>query len=199
MLTIALTGNIGSGKTTVANLFAECGAPIVDTDQLSREAVLPGSEALSKIVARFGDSILLPSGELNRQQLRGVIFDAPNERVWLENVLHPIIRQKAKDILEKLNTPYALYVVPLLLDREPTSFIQRILVVDTPLELQRTRVLGRDQISEESLQKILVAQTSREKLLAAADDIIVNDHSLEHLKTQVIQLHQFYLSMTMRD
>jgi dephospho-CoA kinase len=196
MFTIALTGNIGSGKTTVANLFAELGIPIIDSDQLSREAVLPGSDALKQITARFGKDILLQDGTLNRKALREIIFNAPNERIWLEGLLHPLIIQTTEQILDKLTAPYAIYVVPLLIGRNnPRPFIQRILVVDIPPEIQATRVLQRDQITDEALKKILVAQASRDELLRLADDVIVNDKSLENLKVQVLNLHHKYLSL----
>ncbi|MCD6048197.1 MAG: coaE [Gammaproteobacteria bacterium] len=196
MFTIALTGNIGSGKTTVANLFAELGVPIIDTDQLSREAVLPSSEALKQIIARFGEKVLLPDGALDRKALREIIFNAPSERIWLESLLHPIIIHAAEQKLQALTAPYAIYVVPLLIGRNnPRSFIQRILVVDVPPEIQAARVLQRDQVTENILKKILAAQASRDELLRLADDIIVNDKNLEDLKMQVLNLHHKYLAL----
>ena len=196
MLTIALTGNIGSGKSTVAELFAAQAVPVVDTDLLAREAVLPGTEALAKIVAHFGQGILFQDGQLNRNEVKEKIFSFPEEKLWLENLLHPLILERAKAQLSTLTAAYAIYVVPLLVGREPTDFIQRILVVDAPPELQAQRVITRDQIPPTTFAAILATQANRDALLLAADDIIVNDASLESLKQQVLILHKKYLSLS---
>jgi dephospho-CoA kinase len=195
MLTVALTGNIASGKSTVAQYFSELGAPIIDTDQLAREAVLPESHALEKIVARFGSDILLAEGTLNRKALREKIFSSREDRLWLEKLLHPIIREKAQQLLVSLNTPYAIYIVPLLAGREPNAFIQRVLLVDLPIELQHSRAFTRDKLTAEMFEKILQAQASRDELLRIADDIIVNDKNFDHLKSQVLALHEKYLAL----
>lgn len=198
MLVIGLTGGIGSGKTTVANLFAVKGIPIIDTDQLARDVTQPNHPGLTAIVEKFGTGILLADHSLNRRELRNIIFADARQRLWLEKLLHPLIREemsKQLNLLEKSANPsaYCIVVIPLLFENEPNPLIQKTLAVDSPKVHQIARTKKRDQVSEDDVEAIMRTQVSQQHRLEHADDIIYNDSTLEHLSEQVDQLHQKYL------
>jgi dephospho-CoA kinase len=199
MHVIGLTGGVGSGKTTVANLFAEYGTPIIDADRIARELVEPGQPALQRVVQDFGDEILNSDGTLNRKQLRELIFHDSGRRKQLEAMLHPLIRENMLQQLESLSAPYAILVVPLLVDTGNWEMMDRILVVDTEEDLQIERVMERDSVSQEHAESIVDIQVSRQERLAAADDVIENTGSIEDLKTQVKRLHEFYLNLEQQE
>ncbi|MDF2866910.1 MAG: dephospho-CoA kinase [Gammaproteobacteria bacterium] len=196
MFIIGLTGGIGSGKTTVANYFAELGITIIDADQVAREVVEPGTAAFQQIIAKFGQVILTADGQLNRSKLREFIFADANLRQWLENLVHPQIRSRMRELSKQATSPYCILVIPLLLENKPNELVQRILVVDSPEALQVSRTQARDHLTAGQVISIMVTQMTRSQRLAAADDIIVNDGNLASLKQQVIKMHQKYLSMT---
>lgn len=195
MLKVYLTGGIGSGKTLVSDLFAEKGIPVIDTDLISRELVQPGQTALQEIQDTFGADILTSSGELDRRKLRERIFQNPAARDSLEAILHPKIYAETERRLTRLNSPYALIVVPLLVETGKTERADRILVVDTPPELQKARVRNRDNVSDEQIEQILASQASREERLNLTDDIIENDGTIEDVRQQVDLLHEKYLKL----
>ncbi len=195
MLVVGLTGSIGSGKSTVAELFAKLGVPVIDADILSREVTEPHTPAHGKIVAHFGHQILNADGGLNRGLLRKIIFNQPEERRWLESLLHPIILERMQSDIAKCQAPYCLAVIPLLLESDATSFIQRILVVDLPEEIQLERAKLRDNSTSEQIKAIIDTQIPRTARLARADDIINNAGTPDQLVAQVHDLHQQYLKM----
>lgn len=190
MLVIALTGGIGSGKSTVTQLFEQLGAPVIDTDKLARDVVMQGTPGLAAIIQRFGENILHPHGELNRGALRQQVFQYPTDKIWLEQLLHPLIRQKMAQSLKSLSAAYCLVSIPLLFETTPNTLIQHILVIDTSESLQIARTIQRDQISAEQVQKIMAQQVSRRHRLIGADDVIYNYKNIEDLKPQVQRLHQ---------
>lgn len=192
MLAVGLTGGIGSGKSRVSDAFARLGVPVIDTDIIARELVAPGQPALDEIRAAFGDTVFTAEGELDRRALRQRIFSQPDQRRKLEAILHPRIRAEVRRQTAALSAPWVLIVIPLLLESGQGDLVQRVLVVDAPVELQRARTTQRDQISEEEVDRILAAQLSREQRLAAADDVIVNDGSLADLQQQVEKHYHFY-------
>ena len=192
MLAVGLTGGIGSGKSRVSDAFARLGVPVIDTDIIARELVAPGQPALDEIRAAFGDAVFTAEGELDRRALRQRIFSQPDQRRKLEAILHPRIRAEVRRQIAALSAPWVLVVIPLLLESGQGDLVQRVLVVDAPVELQRARTTQRDQISEEEVDRILAAQLSREQRLAAADDVIVNDGSLADLQQQVEKHYHFY-------
>lgn len=192
MLVIGLTGGIGSGKSTVAEMFAALGVPIIDMDHIARHVVEPGQPALTQITHEFGTNILDAEGHLNRRRLRQLIFDSAEKRRRLEAILHPLIRQETERQLAKLDTAYCVIVIPLLLEANQRSLVDRILVVDVPETLQITRTMQRDGASTEEVQKILVAQLDRNSRLAAADDVIDNSAGLEQTRIRVAELDQQY-------
>ena len=191
---IGLTGGIGSGKTAVSDTFKSLGIDIVDADVSSRRVVEKGQPALDDIQAHFGDGILDSENKLDRTKLREIIFKNPQERVWLEKLLHPKIAEHIKDQLESSNSPYCVLVSPLLLETEQKSYCSFVLVVDVPEESQIARTAKRDDVSEEQVKNIISAQIDREKRLEQADEIIINDGSMEELKEKVVVLHTKYLS-----
>jgi dephospho-CoA kinase len=195
MLVVGLTGGIGSGKSTVADFFSQLDVPIIDSDQLARDSVLPGTEALKNITEHFGQTILLKNGELDRKQLREKIFASKQERQWLENLLHPIIRQLMAKRLATIEAKYCIVQIPLLVNQEANPLIQRILLVDSDQILQQQRVQKRDQLEPKMIQAIIASQANREELLDAADDRISNNGSLDDLKQQVLTLHQKYAAL----
>ncbi|PMB55048.1 dephospho-CoA kinase [Coxiella endosymbiont of Rhipicephalus microplus] len=197
MLRIGLTGGIGSGKSTITNYFAKLGIPIIDADKITHEIMISSQVVLKKIVAHFGKKVLNRENSLNRSQLRRLIFKYPQERRWLENLLHPLIISIMKNKLEKINSPYCILVIPLLAKaRHLINFLDRILVVDIPkfLQIQRTKI--RDHLSDKQIKLIFESQTSREDQLAIANDVIVNDKTLSALYEAVLQLHTQYLKFS---
>lgn len=195
---VGLTGGIGSGKSTIANLFVELGIPIVDADIVAREVVEKGSPLLAQIAEHFGKSILTEEGELNRAELRKKVFADENEKNWLNHLLHPAIRERMLAQLNSQTAPYTLFVVPLLIENKLTTLCDRVLVIDVKPETQLARASSRDHNNIQQIQAIMNAQVSREERLKWADDIISNDaklpENLPHLKQKVLELHQFYLS-----
>ncbi|GKW17106.1 dephospho-CoA kinase [Pectobacterium carotovorum subsp. carotovorum] len=192
---VALTGGIGSGKSTVADEFAKIGATIVDADIIARQVVEPGKPALDTIRIRFGDAILNIDGSLNRTALRQRIFSSPEEKQWLNNLLHPLIHQETQALFQAASAPYILWVVPLLVENGLQQRAQRILVVDVDKETQLARTLARDGISQQQAENILAAQATREQRLAYADDIIDNSRCPNVLAPQVAELHRQYLKL----
>ena len=187
---IGLTGGIGSGKTAVSDTFEELGIAVVDADLASRVVVEKGKPCLEEITKHFGSEILTENEELDRAKLREIIFQSEEEKYWLESLLHPAIARQIQDELSASTSPYTILVSPLLLETNQKDFCDKVLVVDVPVELQMERTLKRDGVSEQQVKSIIKAQISREKRLELADEIIVNDGSLEDLQLAVKNLHQ---------
>lgn len=191
---IGVTGGIGSGKSTVARAFGELGIGWVDADDVAREVVAPGEPALAAIAERFGSQVIDSDGCLNRAALRQIIFEDPSQRVWLESVTHPRIRERLLAHLAELSalSPYVLLVSPLLFESGQDRLVQRTLVVDIPEDEQLARTLARDHVSETQVRAILAAQLSRDERLARADDVIDNSHGIDDTRQQVSALDQRY-------
>ncbi|RXJ72471.1 dephospho-CoA kinase [Veronia nyctiphanis] len=196
---IGLTGGIGSGKTTVSDLFAEQGVDVVDADIIARQVVEPGTEGLNKIADKFGSGMLTDEGTLNRSALREHIFSHPEDKEWLNQLLHPIIRQKMKDDCQQATSPYCLLVVPLLVENNLISLIDRLLVVDVSEETQIKRTVQRDGVSRQQVENILASQASRDARKKAADDLITNEDNSDTLKEQVVVLHNKYLTLATQE
>ncbi|WP_020207943.1 dephospho-CoA kinase [Gilvimarinus chinensis] len=194
-LIIGLTGGIGSGKSAAADLFAGYGVTVVDADIAAREVVEPGTICLAAIAAHFGADILLPNGELNRRALREIIFNDPQAKTWLEDLLHPAIRKLIIQQLGEAPSPYALLVSPLLLETDQHQLTSRILVIDCEESEQIQRAAARDNSDAERIKAIMATQLARTQRLAKADDILHNHGSLEDLVPQVEALHQEYLQL----
>lgn len=193
MFVIGLTGGIGSGKTTVAELFFSLGVPVIDTDQIAHRLTEKGQPALSSIRKQFGDQIFHSDGSLNRQALAKQIFNDEQARQQLQTILHPAIWREVEAQLQVLNADYCLVVIPLLLETGNQERVDRILVVDTTEELQLSRTRQRDQRSDDDIRAILASQVDRRTRLKQADDIIDNTANPgEPLVLQVNKLHQKY-------
>lgn len=195
---IALTGGIASGKSIVADMFAERGAAIIDTDVIARELVQPGGAALEEIRERFGDQFIGPSGDLDRAAMRKLIFNNDQSRQDLEAILHPRIGAEVRRQAEIADGHYQVIVVPLLLGSPLLHYVDRVLVVDCEETTQLERLLARDAETAEQARRILAAQAGREERLAIADDIISNDGSISDTKRQVKKLDKRYRSLARR-
>ncbi len=193
MFRVGLTGGIASGKTTVANLLKELGAGLVDTDAVAREVVALGEPGLEAVTALFGPGILFESGELNRGALRAIVFRDEEKRRELESILHPLIRARTLGLIDELDAPYAVIVVPLLVETAFDEIVDRVLVVDCPLGIQRERLMRRDKMSAAEATSMLAAQADRETRNARADDLLDNSGDLAAIRNQVNSLHGDYL------
>ncbi|MBX9562512.1 dephospho-CoA kinase [Aeromonas hydrophila] len=195
MYVVAITGGIGSGKTTVANQFAELGIEVVDADVIAREVVEPGTPALAAIAAHFGSEVITPAGQLDRRRLRERVFTDPQAKGWLNALLHPLIRTEMQRQCAAARSPYCLLVVPLLVENRLTALANRVLVIDVDEATQIERTCRRDGVSREQTQAILAAQASRAERLAAADDVLDNQNGTpEAIKSRILALHETYLA-----
>lgn len=195
MLIIGLTGGIGSGKSTVAKHFKELGIEVVDADQKSRDVVEPGQPALFKIAEKFGSDILLDDGHLDRAKLRGIIFSSDEDRLWLESLLHPLIRDSIKSDLESASSAYVILESPLLFETDQHQMINHSLLVDVSEDTQIQRTCDRDDNNEEQVKRIISAQMPRSLKQEKADYIIDNEVSLDTLETSVKNFHQQFLML----
>ena len=193
--TVALTGGIASGKSAVSDRFAALGARVIDADRVSRELVAPGGTALEEIVAAFGADALADDGTLDRRRMRERVFADADARHRLEAILHPRVRDELRRRAASA-TPYALLVIPLLVESGHYAWVDRVLVVDVPRELQHQRLLARDGITPELADAMLDAQASRAQRLELANDVIANDGSLAELDRKVALLHERYLALS---
>ena len=195
MFVVGLTGGIGSGKSTVAGMFAALEIDLIDADVAAREVVAPGTTALAEIVEHFGPDILMADGSLDRRGLRRIIFHQKQEKHWLETLLHPLIRRWLTQQISDRRSAYCLLISPLLLETGQAEMVDRILVVDVSVETQIARTLARDGGEESTVRAIIAAQIGRNQRLEHGDDIIDNDLPLQTLRQRVETLHQQYLAM----
>jgi dephospho-CoA kinase len=195
-LVVGVTGGIGSGKTTIANLFGELGASIIDTDDIARELTAPGGAALPAIVEQFGSHVLAPDGGLDRAVMRRRVFADTGARRALESILHPLIGHRADIECTRAAAPYVLLLVPLLV--ETGSFlakVSRVLVIDCPVQTQIERVMRRNGLAEAEVRAIIASQASREERLAVADEVLHNEGDLPTIRQAVLALHEKYLTL----
>jgi dephospho-CoA kinase len=195
VFTVVLTGGIASGKTAVSHLFEELGVPVIDTDRIARELVEPRMPALKAIVKAFGAECLDPGGGLDRRKMRSVIFSDPAAKSRLEAILHPLIGAEVLRRISKLEAAYCIVVIPLFAESSAYTWIDRVLVVDAQEDTQIARVMERDGIDRSLAESILASQASRPDRLALADDVIVNEGTLEELTERVQELHLAYLRL----
>lgn len=199
MLIIALTGGIGSGKTTVSEIFKSKNIPIIDTDVIARQIVEQDKPAYIEILKIFGKEILNKDNSINRQALRKLIFSSTEKRLQLESILHPVIWQEVKSQLSSLTSPYCIIVVPLLfenLTKITAVKFDRILVIDAEEDIQIKRSQKRDNSDIEVIKNIMKSQVSRQIRIDAADDIILNTENLDSLNKKVDSLHQQYIKLS---
>lgn len=194
---VALTGGIASGKTAVSDRFATLGVPVIDTDVIAHQVVVPGQAALQAIATRFGNDILLEDGNLNRRLMRQMIFSNPVAKKDLEQILHPAIRAQVQQQIAQVTAPYCLVVIPLFTETGTYDWVDRVLVVDVDEQTQVQRVMQRDNVSREQAEAALKAQTSRQARLALADDVIENNGSMDDLDDEVERLHGLYTRLAL--
>lgn len=198
MLIIGLTGGIGSGKSQASQWFESQGIQIVDADIIARGIVKKNSPTLNKIINKFGNEILDENGELNRRKLREIVFNKPQALMDLEQITHPAIRERAKQLLAQSTSSYTILVAPLLLEASEAglaNLCHRILVIDSNEQNQITRASQRDRQSVEKIQHIMANQLSRQERLVRAHDVVDNNQDIQHLNAQLAKLHELYLSM----
>lgn len=196
---VGLTGGIGCGKTTVANMFAELGATLVDTDEIAHALTAPGGAAMAALVAEFGPAYATAEGALDRARMRELVFSDPAAKQRLEAILHPRIRDAALAAAALATGPYVIFVVPLLIESGTwRARVTRVLAIDCPEELQVARVMARNGLTEEQVRAIMATQVTRAERLAAADDVVANDGDLDTLRPQIARLHAQYLAFSER-
>jgi dephospho-CoA kinase len=197
---IGISGGIGSGKTTVTDMFAKHGIDVIDADVIAREVVEPGSPALKAIVDKFGQSVLNHSGgsslgTLDRAKLRTLVFNDNETKSWLNQLLHPAIMQQMLLQTQQAKSAYCLLSVPLLVENKLYEQVDRVVIVDVDEQIQLQRTLVRDKTNEQQIRAIMRAQVTRQQRLAVADDIIDNNGKVGDLAKQITQLHKKYLQM----
>jgi dephospho-CoA kinase len=197
-LIVGLTGGIGSGKSTVTDIFQQLGIPVIDADVIAHALVEPGQPALGEIIKAFGPDSVNASGVLDRNRLRELVFSDPEQRRRLEAILHPKIRREIIALTANIRTPYCIVVIPLLLETDQRDLVDRILVVDTGVDNQIARVTMRNSLPRREIMAIITAQASRDRRLAAADEVIDNNGSLAELKNQVRAQHEKYLKIALK-
>ncbi len=195
-LKIGVTGGIASGKTTVTNLFADKGVTIIDADVIAREIVMPGEPALEKIVDKFGKEVLQHDGSLDRSKLREIVFATAATKDWLNALLHPMIREKMLNDSENATSSYCILSIPLLFENGLDKIVDRVLVIDTPEEMQLKRALQRDGSSSQVIKQIMRSQVSRKARLEGADEVIDNSGDIAFMYSQVETLHKKYLELS---
>lgn len=198
-LIVGLTGGIGSGKTTVSDLFANKGIEIIDADVIAREVVTPGQPALAQIIQRFGEEVIDNSGALDRKALRQIVFSDPDAKQWLNHLLHPLIRKRMLQACQQATSDYCILSVPLLVENQMTAMVDKVLVVDLPESVQLARASRRDDSDQQEIRRIMDAQASRAERLAVADDIIDNSGIPDALHKQVDTLHQYYSDLVLNN
>jgi dephospho-CoA kinase len=200
MLTIGLTGGIGSGKSEVAGIFERLGVPVIDADLIAHQLVEPGTEALAEVINHFGEAVLTPEGKLDRSRLAEIVFNDSRKKQQLENIIHPRVRERIRAFKnEHRDQPYILVVIPLLLESGQHDLVDRVLVVNAAEAIRISRVLARDRRSERQIRSIISNQVNDAARQAAADDSIDNNGTLDDLEQSVRQLHQQYISLTRSD
>lgn len=192
---VGLTGGIGSGKSAAADMFRALGVDVIDADAIAREVVEPGQPALSDIVSHFGDNLLTAQGRLDRAALRKIVFSNPDQKSWLENLLHPLIADLLQRRLNETQSPYAILESPLLFETEQHRLVARVLAIDVSEETQLSRTLDRDGGDAELIRSIIGSQIKRADRIRLADDLLPNEGNLEQLRSGVETLHRKYRKM----
>ncbi|MFT7472677.1 MAG: dephospho-CoA kinase [Kiritimatiellia bacterium] len=192
---VGLTGGIGSGKSAAAEIFRTCGIEVIDADSLAREVVELGQPALSDIATHFGSDILTAEGHLDRATLRKIVFSNPEQKSWLENLLHPLIAELLQRRLNATKSPYAILESPLLLETDQYKLVDRVIVIDVNEKIQIDRSVRRDGSDEAVIRSIIASQIDRAGRIQHADDLVSNEEGLEQLREKIEALHNKYLGM----
>ena len=193
---IGLTGGIGSGKSSAGMLFTELGIDVVDTDDLARECIAFGTPGSKLLVEKFGDVILDSNKKIDRKKLRKIIFEHSHHKSFVESIIHPEVARKVNAFITSSNSIYKIIIVPLLFETNSQQNYQRVLLIDSPEEIQIERASARDGVDQDSIKSIINNQLSRSEKLRLADDIICNDGNLSELKKSVEKINDYYLSLS---
>jgi dephospho-CoA kinase len=197
MLKVGLTGGIGSGKSSVTEIFKKLGTPVIDADLIAHKLTLPGTEALLEISQQLGDQFITSEGKLNRKKMAQFVFEHPDKKKVLENILHPRVRISISNDLKKLHSsPYAILAIPLLLETDYAELVDRILVIDAPEDIRIQRVTRRDGRNTDEIKAIIEHQIDQKSRLEKADDILDNSGTFDELETLVKQRHNQYLQIS---
>ena len=198
-LLVGLTGGIGCGKSTVAKMFSKLGVEIIDADKIAKQLLQPAGSAYQTTVEHFGTAIINEDKSLNRQHLAEIIFNDQTQKKWLENLLHPLVRQEIHNQIDKASSNYIIIDIPLLTENiTHYEFLDKILVIDVDKETQITRAMQRTGLPKEKIENIIKHQAIREERLAIADDKIINNKSINELKLQIEQLHQKFTNIEVK-
>ncbi len=197
MLKIGLTGGIGSGKSSTTKIFEKLGITVIDADLIAHQLTLPGTEALQEISKQLGDQFITSQGKLDRKKLAQFVFEYPDKKVVLENILHPHVRLGITSELKNLDSsPYIILAVPLLLETDFTELVDRILVISAPQNIRIERVINRDERNADDVKAIMGYQVDEKTRLEKADDILDNNGTLDELESRIEQLHKQYLQIS---
>lgn len=194
---VGLTGNIASGKSCVSAIFATFGITVINADNIARALSAQHGLAYAAVVAHFGRDILLHNQDIDRKKMRTIIFSDAKERLWLEELLHPLIRQQIEQEIAQCSSPYCMIEIPLLLDKTHYPYLNKVLVVIAPIEEQITRVMARDKCTRQEALAILATQPNNELRMKQADDLIINDAGFDELKCNATVLHQHYTNQAL--
>ncbi len=192
MFCVALTGNVATGKSTVADTFKKEGAEVISADKIAKELTLKGNPAYQRIVDHFSEDILADNDQLDRKALRQIIFSQPEEKKWLENLLHPLIRDEIEEQVSQSSAPYVIVEIPLHFDPKDYPYIDRVLLVTSPDHLQIERIMERDNCNKAQAKAMLKNQPDLETRMQIADDVIENSGDLDALQKKVKRLHEKY-------
>lgn len=188
-----LTGTVASGKSTVARIFAQMGIEVICSDSLAKALTAPGQPAYLEILRHFGDELKMPEGALDRRRLRNIIFKSESERLWLENLLHPLIRQAIAAQISEVKSPYCVIEIPLLYKKADFPWLDSILAVTAPDEIAIARLMQRDHCAKADAEALLALQKNRLDYATLVDDIIINTGTLAALEKETLRLHKHYL------
>lgn len=194
---VGLTGGIGTGKTTIANIFKHLGVPIIDADEIAHHIVDTDKSVFQAIIKKFGAQFLTANNKIDRRKLKQQVFSIPADRLWLEQLLHPLIEAEILRQAKNITYPYCVVEIPLLIEVGMQDIVDRVLTVDCPNEMQLQRAMARDQNTEAEIRAIIATQITREQRLAATNDVIENIVDMPTLIKRVEQLHHLYLSLVM--
>ncbi len=192
---IGLTGGIGSGKSAVATLFKDIGVDLIDADDLARDSLNINSEGYKLFIDEFGDKYLDENKNINRELIRKLIFNDSNAKSKLENIIHPIVRSGIETFIRNTKSNYCIIVVPLIFETNSSKIYDRILVIDCDVDVQISRTSKRDNQAKSDIENIINKQATREQRLSIADDVIVNNGSLDLLRMEVLKIHKKYLEI----
>ncbi len=197
MFRVGLTGGIASGKSTLSQYFKQLGVDVIDTDKISHDLMEPGQPAYVETVKHFGDAILQPDKSLNRKLLRKKVFNNPAEKNWLEQMLHPLIKQEAERAMDQAQSDYALLVVPLMFESGFNELVDHVIAIDCPASVQKKRLMERDQINETLAEKMIHSQMRNDQRHALADGVIYNSENKD-LKVKIRLLHHHLCRLAKR-